>query len=162
MNAKAGMRGRLWVQMILLLLEGVMVLIFARTKSLGLSIFILVVFSTMVQGAEGATYGIVPYVDGPATGSISGIVGAGGNTGAVCFGLCFRQLPKASTAFNIMGFTIIGSAILTFLINIKDHRNLVGGEDSEAVKSAWQRSGTATLAVPAEGKFDENDDEARA
>jgi hypothetical protein len=30
------------------------------------------------------------------------------------------------------------------------------------VKAAWQRSGTATLAVPAEGKFDENDDEARA
>jgi NNP family nitrate/nitrite transporter-like MFS transporter len=153
MNAKAGMRGRLWVQMILLALEGVMVLIFARTKSLGLSICILVIFSCMVQGAEGATYGIVPYVDGPATGSISGIVGAGGNSGAVAFGLCFRQLPKASTAFNIMGFSIIGSAVLTFLINIKDHRNLIGGEDSAAVKAAWQRSAETTLSTPAGDDF---------
>jgi hypothetical protein len=31
--------------------------------------------------------GIVPYVDPPSTGSISGIVGAGGNAGAVGFGM---------------------------------------------------------------------------
>ena len=129
-----------------------MVLIFARCKSLGLCIFILVVFSTMVQAAEGATYGIVPYVDPPATGSISGIVGAGGNTGAVCFGLCFRQLGS-SKGFNIMGFSIIASSVLTFLISIKNHRGLLGGEDSEAVKAAWQRSGTDTLAVPGNNDF---------
>eukprot|EP00957_Ditylum_brightwellii_P201953 15327940-Ditylum_brightwellii.AAC.1 len=33
--------------------------------------------------AEGTSYGIVPYVNPPCTGSIAGIVGAGGNTGAV-------------------------------------------------------------------------------
>merc|ERR1712045_206083 len=85
------------------IIEGIMVLIFAQTKSLGLAIFILVIFSSFVQAAEGSTYGIVPYVDPPATGSISGIVGAGGNTGAVCFGLCFRQLGMRK------GFTLMGS-----------------------------------------------------
>jgi NNP family nitrate/nitrite transporter-like MFS transporter len=162
MNAKMGMRGRLIVQALTLTIEAIMVLIFARTKSLGLAIFILVIFSSMVQAAEGATYGIVPYVNPAATGSISGIVGAGGNSGAVAFGLCFRQLSKISTAFNIMGFSILGSAVLTFLISIKGHRSILGGEDTEAIKAAWQRSGTATLAVPGEKDFDENEEEARA
>merc|ERR1739844_648898 len=100
-NAKMGMRGRLIWQTVCLLIEGVMVLIFAQTKNLAVAIIILVIFSSFVQAAEGSTYGIVPYVDKPATGSISGIVGAGGNTGAVCFGLGFRQLAKTKDAFNL-------------------------------------------------------------
>merc|ERR1719512_626679 len=91
-NAKMGMRGRLIWQTICLLIEGVMVLIFAQTKNLAVAIIILIIFSSFVQAAEGSTYGIVPYVDPPSTGSIAAIVGAGGNTGAVVFGLCFRQL----------------------------------------------------------------------
>merc|ERR1739844_861528 len=111
-----------------------------NTTNLGVSIFILVIFSSFVQAAEGSTYGIVPYVDPPATGSIAGIVGAGGNTGAVCFGLGFRQLAKTKDAFYLMGFTILGSAFLTFLVMIKGHRSMLCGEDSEAVKAAWQKS----------------------
>jgi NNP family nitrate/nitrite transporter-like MFS transporter len=162
LNSKMGLRGRLIAQVCFLTVEAIMVLIFARTKSLGLSIFILVIFSSMVQAAEGSTYGIVPYVDPAATGSISGIVGAGGNSGAVAFGLCFRQLEKISTAFNIMGFSIFGSAVLTFLISVKGHRSLLGGEDSEANKAAWQKLGSATLAVPGDKGFDEEAEEAKA
>ena len=47
-----------------------MVLIFANTTSLGLAIFIMVIFSSFVQAAEGSTYGVVPYVNPPVTGSI--------------------------------------------------------------------------------------------
>jgi MFS transporter, NNP family, nitrate/nitrite transporter len=90
--ARMGMRGRLAVHTFALLAEGAMVLVFANSTSLAGSIVILVVFSTFVQMAEGTSYGIVPYVDPPNTGTISGIIGAGGNTGAVLFGLCFRRL----------------------------------------------------------------------
>jgi len=138
-NAKMGMRGRLIWQTTCLLIEGIMVLIFAQTKNLAVAIIILVIFSSFVQAAEGSTYGIVPYVDPPSTGSISGIVGAGGNTGAVCFGLGFRQLGYEK-AFNIMGFSIIGSAFLSFLVLIKGHRSVFCGEDSESTKQAWQDS----------------------
>jgi len=154
MNSRMGMRGRLIWQMICLAIEGMMVLIFASTKSLGLSIFILVIFSSFVQAAEGSTYGIVPYVKPVATGSIAGIVGAGGNTGAVCFGLGFRQLPEIKQAFNVMGFTILGSAVITLFVRIKGHRSVLGGEDSEAVKAAWQGGNTATLSR-SEDKFDD-------
>jgi MFS transporter, NNP family, nitrate/nitrite transporter len=92
LNGRMGMRGRLAVHTFALLAEGAMVLVFANSTSLAGSIVILVVFSTFVQMAEGTSYGIVPYVDPPNTGTISGIIGAGGNTGAVLFGMCFRRL----------------------------------------------------------------------
>jgi len=101
----------------------------------------MVFFSLFVQAAEGTSYGIVPYVDPPATGSISGIVGAGGNTGAVCFGLGFRNLSY-KTAFFIMGFTILGSSVLSLVIFIKGHAGLICGED------APKETAGETLAVP--------------
>jgi NNP family nitrate/nitrite transporter-like MFS transporter len=67
---------------------------------------------------------IVPYVNPPVTGSISGIIGAGGNTGAVLFGLFFRQL-SAQTSFVYMGSTIVFSSILSIFIFIKGEPGLI-------------------------------------
>lgn len=144
LNARMGMRGRLLAQTILLAFEGAMVLIFANSSSLAGAIIVMIVFSVFVQAAEGSTYGIVPYVNPPATGSIAGIVGAGGNTGAVGFGLGFRQL-NYKDAFIIMGITILVSAGTTVFIFIKGSSNLIwGGEDEGVAKTA----GLDTLAVP--------------
>jgi MFS transporter, NNP family, nitrate/nitrite transporter len=129
LSARMGMKGRIWAQAIMLFFEGLFVLIFANTKSLGVAIFVMVMFSIFVQGAEGSTFGIVPYVDPPATGSISGIVGAGGNIGAVLFGLCFRQLSYV-TAFYIMGAVIVASAFASVFIIIKGASSIMcGGTD---------------------------------
>jgi len=93
LNAKLGIRGRLLLQTVLLALEGVFALIFGKTNSLGVAIVIMVIFALFNEMACGSTYGIVPYVDPANTGSISGIVAAGGNMDAIGFGLAFRQLP---------------------------------------------------------------------
>jgi NNP family nitrate/nitrite transporter-like MFS transporter len=141
-NARIGMKGRLLVQVSLLALEGALVLVFAQTETLAGAIIVMVFFSLLVQAAEGSTYGIVPYVDPPSTGSIAGIVGAGGNTGAVGFGLGFRQLSY-KLAFNVMGYTILGSSLLTFFIVVKGHRGLLVGQDSAVATKPH-----ATLTVP--------------
>lgn len=67
---------------------------------------------------------IVPYVNPKFTGSISGIIGAGGNVGAVMFGLCFRQLSSKS-AFTVMGSMIVCSSILGIFIFIPDESGLI-------------------------------------
>lgn len=126
------MRGRIWVQFILLLGEGALVLVFANTKNLT-GFIVMIFFSLFVQAAEGSTYGIVPYVDPPSTGAISGIVGAGGNTGAVGFGFGFRQL-KYETAFIIMGISILGTAALSILVNIKGYSAMLWGKDAPPTK----------------------------
>jgi NNP family nitrate/nitrite transporter-like MFS transporter len=147
-NACIGMRGRLWAQTICLILEGVLVIVFAQTNSLGAAIAVMIFFSLFVQAAEGTSYGIVPYIDPPATGSISGIVGAGGNTGAVCFGFGFRNLEYKS-AFYVMGFTILGSSVLSSLIFIKGHAGLVCGTDEKDDGGAGGGGhGGPRLAVP--------------
>jgi NNP family nitrate/nitrite transporter-like MFS transporter len=156
-NAKMGLRGRLWTQFCLLLVEGALVLVFANSSTLAGSIVVMVFFSLFVQAAEGSTYGIVPYVDPSSTGSISGIVGAGGNTGAVCFGLGFRQLDSDKAALTVMGCTILGSSFLTMLIVLKGHAGILFGKDGPEAQKAIQ-----TLVVPepdAEKADDVNADE---
>jgi NNP family nitrate/nitrite transporter-like MFS transporter len=129
-------------------MEGVMVFIFANTNSLGVAIFIMVIFSSFVQAAEGSTYGIVPYVNPPCTGSISGIVGAGGNVGAVCFGLGFRQL-ETKQAFVLMASCIVVSGVISAFVCIKGHAGLFTGQDSDEVIAAYKGQKTATtLQVP--------------
>lgn len=140
-NLYLGMRGRIAAQTVCLVIEGILVLVFAQTESLGAAIAVMVFFSLFVQAAEGTSYGIVPYIDPAATGAISGIVGAGGNTGAVCFGLGFRNL-EYKTAFMLMGFTILGSSLLSTVIFIKGHAGLICG------KTAAKEEPNAVLAVP--------------
>jgi hypothetical protein len=136
-----GMRGRLAVQSFVLFMEGMLVIIFASSSSLASAIAVLVCFSCFVQAAEGTSFGIVPFINPPITGSISGIVGAGGNVGAVAFGFCFRQL-SAKKAFTVMGSMIIFSSILSIFVFIPDHpgmlcrRNVGTEQDQLLAKNA--------------------------
>merc|ERR1712087_961347 len=53
LNKKMGMRGRLWAQTICLIMEGLLVFVFANTTNLTASIVVMVFFSVFVQAAEG-------------------------------------------------------------------------------------------------------------
>jgi len=150
-NRRFGMRGRLWAQTILLAFEGAFVLVFANSNTLAGSIVVMVFFSLFVQAAEGSSFGIVPYVNPPATGSISGIVGAGGNTGAVMFGLAFRQVDYYK-AFVVMGSTIMISSALSVLISIKGHSKLLWGKDELVDKNSG-----LVLEVPEKGAANVDD-----
>jgi NNP family nitrate/nitrite transporter-like MFS transporter len=134
-NAQSGLRGRLICQVIFLCAEGGLVIVFSYTQTLGGAIFVMMMFSIFVQAAEGSTYGIVPYINPLITGSISGLVAAGGNFGGVAFALLFRGLNDDRTAFLWMGCTALGSAFLTVLIHIRGHRNLLSGKDSFSVEN---------------------------
>lgn len=135
-NGKLQMRGRILVQAGLLILEGACIFIFAEMGNLAASVVMLTVFSIFVQGAEGSTYGIVPYVNRVSPGAVAGIVGAGGPTGAVSFGLVFRQLPNdPEKAFRIMAGVVLASGVMSIFLNIKGHRGILFGKDApEATK----------------------------
>ncbi|KAL7560306.1 hypothetical protein ACA910_005207 [Epithemia clementina (nom. ined.)] len=127
-----GMGGRILTQTYFLAFEGVLILIFASSQTLAGAISIMIVFSLFVQAAEGSSFGIVPYVDPRLTGAISGIVGAGGNTGAVLFGLGFLNFSYRS-AFFIMGFAILLSSLLSAFIKIEGQTTLLShGEENGA------------------------------
>jgi MFS transporter, NNP family, nitrate/nitrite transporter len=155
-NARMGMRGRLAFHGCCLFLEGIFIFIFANTHSLGGAIAVMVFFSLFVQFGDGTTFAIVPYVDPTCTGSVSGIVGAGGNIGAVVFGLGFRQLNYKS-AFYLMGGCVIAISFSTLLVKIKDCSSLIlGGTDP--VREIGKEVPVSTLAVPQTDKLDPDDD----
>ena len=119
-NTRYGMRGRLGWQFATLVFEGGMIMIFGFARTLPGAIVALIVTSIFVQGAEGSTFGIVPYISRRYTGGIVGFVGAGGNIGGVMFAAIFRNFDDEK-ALYIMGAAAIASAFLSFTIKIKGH-----------------------------------------
>merc|ERR1711939_1247612 len=129
-NAKLGMQGRIIVHTLYLLAEGAILVIFSRVDSIAHAIITLVLFSCCVQAAEGTTFAIVPYVAPKALGSVSGVVGAGGNVGAVVWGLMFMFGDSGKTGYRNLGIIIMASALLSVFIKIKGAGSLFGNDDS--------------------------------
>jgi nitrate/nitrite transporter NarK len=95
----------------------------------------------------GTCYGVVPYVDSPNTGSVAGIVGAGGNVGAAILGLFFIK-HQYNKAMEYMGWFTIATSLLTPLIVIKGYRGIAFGRDD---KDDASRRESSPLLVPKMG-----------
>ena len=65
------------------------------------AVVITILCSIFVQGAEGATFAIIPLINRRMTGQIAGMAGAFGNVGAVIY-LVIYSLVDASTFFYIL------------------------------------------------------------
>jgi NNP family nitrate/nitrite transporter-like MFS transporter len=121
LNNKIGFSGRLWAQMICLLVEGSMLVVFSRMDVLEAAVPMLVLFSIGVQMSEGSSFGIVPYIRPNATGSVAGVVGDGGNKGAVCWGFIFKWGNMTdSDTLMVIGFIVLASALMTPFLFVKD------------------------------------------
>ena len=97
--------------------EGIALMVFSQMTTIPLVIGSLIVFSLFVQMSEGATFSVVPFVNPRALGAVSGIVGAGGNAGAVALMFLFKSgLTGLSwpTAFFIVGAIVTACSFLSF------------------------------------------------
>jgi NNP family nitrate/nitrite transporter-like MFS transporter len=80
---------------------------------LAIGVAITVFASIFVQGAEGATFAIIPMVNPRMTGQVAGMAGAYGNVGAVIYLVIF-SLVDARTFF----FILAGGAVVSFLLTL--------------------------------------------
>ncbi len=105
---KWGLKGRVALLGGVLFLEGISLMLFSRMTALPLAIGTMVVFSLFVQMAEGATFSVVPFVNKKAIGIVSGIVGAGGNAGAVLAGFLFKmENISYADGLGILGIAVV-------------------------------------------------------
>ncbi len=112
-----GLKGRVRWLFIALAVEGCALLLFSRMTVLPIAIGTMIVFSLFVQMSEGATYSVVPFINKKALGSVAGIVGAGGNAGAVGAGFLFRAEGLTwPNALLICGFAVLFLSFATFLV----------------------------------------------
>ena len=114
-NVNFKMRGRIAWHITTFVAQGVLVILFGSRSTLAGAIITMTFFSFFVQTSEGSTYAIVPYVCPNATGSVAGIVGAGGNVGGVIFLMMIQKWPY-DEAFFIIGMVVICSAFISLFL----------------------------------------------
>jgi MFS transporter, NNP family, nitrate/nitrite transporter len=112
---RAGLNGRVnWLSLVILG-EGLSLIGFAQMQSLGTAIGLMLIFSLFCQMACGATYAVVPFIQNKALGPVAGLVGAGGNVGAIATGLLFggaMEWPMALLYLGVATAMLSGVALL--------------------------------------------------
>lgn len=111
-----GLNGRTRWLCLALVGEGIALVAFSQAPGVAAAVSLLIVVGLFVQMANGATYSVVPFVNRQALGSVSGIVGAGGNVGAVAFGFLFQGELAWTTALLICGILVATSAAAALAI----------------------------------------------
>lgn len=118
---KWGLSGRVKWLFLVIFCEGIALMLFSQMNVIALAIPSLIVFSLFVQMSEGATYSVVPFINPKALGAVSGIVGAGGNAGAVAAGFLFKtEAINWPTAFFILGAIVTSCSFLSFVVRFNE------------------------------------------
>jgi len=114
---KFGFNGKVSLLAILLLLEGIGIMLFANSGGLVMAITMMFFFGLCLKMANGATYSIVPFINPKAVGSVAGIVGAGGNVGAMLIGFLFKSMSY-STAFLYLGGGVFATGVVVLAVRL--------------------------------------------
>jgi len=116
-----GLSGRVKWLFVALFCEGIALLIFSQATTLVVAIPLLILFGLFVKMSNGATYAVVPFVNRRALGAVSGIVGAGGNAGAVVAGFLLKSEALTwPTALFILGAMITACSFLSLAVTLRD------------------------------------------
>lgn len=114
-----GLRGKGLLLAAFLVLEGIGIIFFANAGSLGMAIACMLFFALFLKMANGGTYSIVPFINKDAIGSVAGIVGAGGNIGAMLVGFLFKSSAISyATAFLYIGIGVMIIGAVVFVANL--------------------------------------------
>lgn len=136
-----GLKGRVRWLWLTVFLEGIALIAFSQSRHLVVAIPAMIIFSLFVQMSEGATYSVVPFISKKSLGAVSGIVGAGGNLGAVSAGFLFRteQLSYPS-ALLILGFVVTGLSFCAFLVNFSHAAESEAGDELQKALAVRRES----------------------
>jgi len=116
-NLKRGFRGRTFVLGICLFFAGIGIIMFSQMASLVLAILSLIFFALFVKMGNGATYSVVPFINRRGVGFVSGIVGAGGNVGAMLMGFVLKMEGTTyQQGLLLIGIAVSSIALLAFLL----------------------------------------------
>jgi NNP family nitrate/nitrite transporter-like MFS transporter len=120
MGMRFGIQGRVWILSGFLLMEGLGIMLFSQMTLLPLAIASMITFALFVKMSNGATFSVVPFVNNKAMGTVAGLVGAGGNIGAVMAGFLFKsESITYQEAFFFLGIAVVCISAASMLIRFK-------------------------------------------
>jgi NNP family nitrate/nitrite transporter-like MFS transporter len=133
-NRRWGISGRTRLLGLTVCAEGLAMILFSQMRWLPLAIGSMMVTGLFVKMSNGANYAVVPFVNKRALGAVAGIVGAGGNLGAVLAGFLFKT-PKFTypQALLILGVIIAVSSCLALTLKFSSPDEEVRESQIEAL-----------------------------
>jgi NNP family nitrate/nitrite transporter-like MFS transporter len=120
-----GLDARTTLLFVLMLGEGVGLVWFSTTQTASSAVVAMVTFGLFTHMACGSTYALVPFVDRKALGGVAGIVGAGGNVGAVAAGFLLKAVGDVAHCFAILGAVAIVSAFCAVAVRFSTESKLL-------------------------------------
>lgn len=141
-----GLKGRVALLGCTLLGEGLGLILFSRMHWLPLAIASMMLAGLFVKMSNGASYAIVPFINKRALGAVAGLVGAGGNVGAVLAGFLFKTSIAWPQALLILGVIVAVCSSLTLLVRFSE-----ADERSSREEIAARLAAAEMIAAPAAG-----------
>ncbi|MFP5307314.1 MAG: MFS transporter, partial [Gammaproteobacteria bacterium] len=111
-----GLDGRGLLLFVLIVGEGLGLLWFAQAGSVAMAVVAMVSFGLFTHMACGATYALVPFVDRNALGGVAGIIGAGGNVGAVAAGFLMKGAASVQECLFVLGVLVTVSSLCAIAV----------------------------------------------
>lgn len=119
-----GLDGRVTLLFALILAEGIGLLVFSQMSNAVYALAAMLIFGLFTHMACGATYSLVPFVNRKALGGVAGIVGAGGNVGAVAAGFLVKGTGSIQYALFILGSVVVVSALCALAVRFTQQQKL--------------------------------------
>jgi MFS transporter, NNP family, nitrate/nitrite transporter len=114
--AKRGLDIRSTLLFALIAGEGIGLFWFAHADGVALAVVAMLVFGLFTHMACGATYALVPFIDRKALGGVAGVIGAGGNVGAVAAGFLMKGLGNVQQTLSMLGMLVAVSALCALAV----------------------------------------------
>ena len=111
-----GLDARTLLLFALMVGEGLGLLWFSQTSSAATAISAMITFGLFTHMACGATYALVPFIDRKSLGGVAGIIGAGGNVGAVAAGFLLKGVGSVQACFSTLGICVLVSSICALAV----------------------------------------------
>jgi NNP family nitrate/nitrite transporter-like MFS transporter len=118
MAARGTINSRVTLLFIMMIGEGAGLLWFSKADSVTFAVIAMLVFGLFTHMACGATYALVPFIDNKALGGVAGIIGAGGNVGAVAAGFLMKGTGDIQQTLAILSGMVLLSAVCAIAVRL--------------------------------------------
>jgi MFS transporter, NNP family, nitrate/nitrite transporter len=119
-----GLDGRTVLLFVLILAEGLGLMAFAKMDVALAALGAMLVFGLFTHMACGATYALVPFINRKALGGVAGIIGAGGNVGAVAAGFLMKGMSTTQQGLYTLGMVVTISALCAIAVRFsREHKD---------------------------------------
>ncbi len=119
-----GLGARVTLLFVLILAEGLGLIAFSQMPTAGIALVALLIFGLFTHMACGSTYSLVPFINRKALGGVAGIIGAGGNVGAVAAGFLVKGTSTIQYALFLLGAIVAATAVCALAVRFTREQQL--------------------------------------